>query len=106
MEFLNRPNWKEMARDVVSIADSIIETSHPNGIACEWGGAMTRLGLLYVQQAMPVDYYDNFPKQDEIRLSGLTMGGTGHGSKLNTRIIYVPVAKRDDCDHPLSDDMF
>ena len=34
------------------------------------------------------------------------MGGSGHGSKYNTRIAYIPVAKREKKDNPLSFEHF
>ena len=53
------------------------------------GGGIHRLALLYVQQGLPVNFVTGSACQSEVRLSGITMGGTGHGSKLNTRIAYI-----------------
>ena len=105
-KFIHRPNAREFARDIVSVADCVCETTHPNGIACEWGGALQRFAMIYVQQGMPLIDQNGVSTQHEIRLSGITMGGTGHGSKYNTRIGYIPVFKHDLGDCPLADENF
>ena len=61
---------------------------------------------MYVQQGLPISSSHGKTSQREVKLSGITMGGTGHGSKLNTRIAYIPVAKRNEGDAPLSDPNF
>ena len=70
------------------------------------GGALQRFALLYVQQGLPVTVQKGKEIQEEVKLSGITMGGTGHGSKYNTRIAYIPVFKRDRGDCPLADENF
>ena len=93
------PNLKQTARDIVSIADSIADESHSNGTACEFGGAIHRLAMEYVQAAWPLN---NDGSQRATKCCGITMGGSGHGSKYNTRIAYIPVGKRHKNDYPLS----
>ena len=102
-KFVHKPNLRNLARDIVSIADCVVDNSHSNRNACEWGGALHRIALIYVQQAIPLNPDGS---QREIHACGLTMGGSGHGSKYNTRIAYIPVAKRDKKDNPLSSEDF
>ena len=71
--FLHQPNWKEVCRDIVSIRDGIADTSHSNGVACEWAAALQRLALIYVQQAATVTYTGGRAVQKEVKLSGITM---------------------------------
>ena len=91
--FVHQPNLRDLARDIVSIGDCICEQTHRNSIACEWAAAVQRIALMYVQQGLPITQTRGKTYQREVKLSGITMGGTGHGSKLNTHIAYLPVVK-------------
>ena len=104
--FVHQPNLRDLARDIVSIGDCICEQTHPNGIACKWAGALQRIALMHVQQGLPITQTRGKTYMREVKLSGITMGGTGHGSKLNTHIAYLPVIKQDEGDAPLSDPNF
>ena len=92
------PDLKQIACDIINIADSIADESHSNGTACEFGGAIHRMAMAYVQAAWPLE---NDGSQRETKCCGITMGGSGHGSKYNTRIAYIPVGKRHKDDYPL-----
>ena len=91
--FLHMPNWNDVSKDIVSIGDGIADISHSNGVACEWAASVQHLALLYVQQDQIITFYPSNGTQSQkcIKLQGITMGGTGHGSKLKTRISYIPV---------------
>ena len=105
-KFIHNPNWNEVSRDIVSIGDGIADTSHSNDVACEWAASLQRLALIYVQQAATVTITAEKAVQKKVKLSSIAMGGTGHGNKLNTRIAYIPVHKRDHEDSPLTSEEF
>ena len=104
--FFHPPSAKDVARDLIYIADSWCEPEHGNGNACEFGASMERLALLYVQQCQVIRTVKGKGMQEEIIQTGLTMGGAGFGSKYNTRVIYVPVCKDHEDDSPLTDVTF
>ena len=104
--FYNPVSVRDLARDIVAIADSWCKPEHSNGNACEFGGSMLRIALVFVQQCRGIRTVDSVRIQDEIIQTGLTMGGSGFGSKYNTRVVYVPVSKGDALDSPLTDVTF
>lgn len=88
-------DFDQMAKDMIHIVDSMLDKNHSNGNACEWGGALIRLALLKAQNVVELGYPGGDACEHVIRycLEGVTMGGSGNGSKYNTRCCYIPVSK-------------
>jgi hypothetical protein len=85
---------QEVANDIVAVVDGFCSQEHANGPACHWGGALLRLGIHVAQHAETM-------KSKEFMGQGMTMGGTGPKSKVNTRLAYLGMLPTSSQDDPL-----
>lgn len=94
--FKHPRKWSEIASDFVHIVDGYCQRKHNNGVACSWGGALCRLAGDLVQQSTRFE-------QRDLRGTGVDMGGYGHSSKYNTRLMYASPLGDIPRDNPLED---
>jgi hypothetical protein len=108
---------QDITADIMSVIDGFCCEEHANGPACNWGGAMLRLGVQLARHCPVVksDFdYANRPEgvilksadDHDIRAQGLTLGGSGPKSKVNTRLVYMGVLPEKVEDNPLTNDNF